>query len=102
MSGLNIIYSVHSAHSNYDTSRKLTDPIIGALKGLNDVDLDMFQIHCETVQKETIAIKESDLQSMFTDIIAQLDHMQQCAVKRAKSEKMSLWFNVVPAARQHF
>ena len=33
--------TVHSATSNYDTSRKLTDPIIGALKGLNNFDLDM-------------------------------------------------------------
>ena len=102
MGGLNIIDSVHSAPSNYDTSRKLTDPIIGALKGLNDFDLDMFQIHCETVRKETIAIKESDLQSMFTNIVAQLDPMQQRAVERAKSEKMSSWLNVVPAARHQF
>ena len=102
MGGLNIIDSVHSAPSNYDTSRKLTDPIIGALKGLNDFDLDMFKIHCETVQKETIAIKESDLQSMFTNIVAQLDPMQQRAVKRAQSEKMSSWLNVVPAARHQF
>ena len=99
MGGLNIIDSVHSTPSNYDTLRKLTDPIIGALKGLNDSDLDMFQIHCETVQKETIAIKESDLQSMFTDIVAQLDPMQQHAVKRAK---MSSWLNVIPAARHQF
>ena len=54
MGGLNIIDSVHSAPSNYDTLRKLTDPIIGTLKGLNDFDLDMLQIHCETVQKEQL------------------------------------------------
>ena len=39
---------------------------------------------------------------MFTNIVAQLDPMQQRAVKRAKSEKISSWLNVVSAARHQF
>ena len=102
MGGLNITNAIDSAPLNYATSRKLAKPIIEALKAGGNFDLDMFMVHCETVRKESIDARDSDLQDMFADVIVQLDTMQQRAVNRVKNEKMSSWLNVVPTAKHQF
>ena len=102
MGGLNILQPPTTADMNYSNSRKLTTPIINALKENGQSDMDKFIEHHEAAIKEIIRTKEADMLKLFDDMSTRIDQQQYCAVCRAKDDKMSSWLTVNPVAKHHF
>ena len=98
MGGLNILNPVDTATYNYSTSRKITTPITNSLRNNTRFDMTEFIDDYDKVVKEISKEKGEDIQRMFDNIIREIDLIQQCAVLRAKEEKMSSWLNVIPVA----
>ena len=102
MGGLNLLDPTVTSCANYTTSKRLTGPIVNALKQISSFDYDEFHSHYVEVQESISKEREVNLDRVFEDIFTKLTSSQQRAISRAKNEKISSCLNVIPVAKHHF
>jgi hypothetical protein len=102
MGGLNILNPTVNNQLNYTTSRRLTLPIVSAIKGSIIFDFNTISAHYHSIQEDISNEKLASFESLFNNILTQLNESQRRAVNRAKDEKMSSWLTVAPVRKHHF
>uniref|UniRef100_A0A1X7VKB1 Uncharacterized protein n=1 Tax=Amphimedon queenslandica TaxID=400682 RepID=A0A1X7VKB1_AMPQE len=102
LGGLNIQDPTLTSTTNYTTSRRLTSPIVDALKGITEFDIDEFNIGYHLIQEEITKEKAAGFDRLFNELLLLLTLDQQRAVNRAKGERMLSWLTVAPVAKHHF
>ena len=100
--GLNILDPTSSDNTIYTTSRRLTAPIIDALKRTTDFGIDGYHAGYQSLQEEIPKEKAATHDCFFNKTLPSLTPDQQQAVNRAKDKKISTWLTVVPVTKHHF
>ena len=72
MGGLNVLDPTVTSCANYTRSRRLTGPIVNALRQINSFDYDEFHSHYFEVQESITKERETHLERIFEDIFTNL------------------------------
>ena len=80
MGGLNVLDPTVTSCANYTTSRRLTGPIVNALKQISSFDYDEFHSHYVEVQESNTKEREANLERIFEDIFTKLTSSQKRAI----------------------
>ena len=83
----NVLDPTVTSCANYTTYRRLTGPIVNALKQISSFDYDEFHSHYFEVQETITKEKEANLERVFEDIFMKLTSSQQRAILGVKTKR---------------
>ena len=100
--GLGVCNPTNTGDMSYLLSRRATGLIVESIKSGCDFEPRSHHQNLVEVKAEGISQKEQIYSTNFDSVIEKFDTLQQRAIMRARTAKISTWLTVLPLAKSHF